>query len=324
MRLTGRVLVTGGAGFLARALYRRAAREGWDAEFTALSRDDAKHAALQARYPAVQCVLADVGRTPVEELSWLMRGYDLVIHAAASKYVDRSESETFDSIQTNVEGSKRVAHAAIRARVPKVIGISTDKAAMPVNVYGATKMLMERLFQEADRMSPATAFHVVRYGNVVGSTGSVIPIFERLRDAGEAIRLTNPAMTRFWMSVDEAIDLVLWALLNGHPGHLVVPRMRALSMGDLVRALLGYEAAGPVPTEGVEIIGERPGEKHHEALLHPYETVRATQRGGYTEIAPPGSPPTRDEGYSVSSANPPGGWVPLAEMREIIADAKGV
>lgn len=330
--LSGRILITGGAGFLARGLYRRARREGWPAEFVALSRDDSKHAALQARYPEVGTVLADVGQAAVRDLAWLMRGFDCVIHAAASKYVDRAERAAFDTVQTNIEGSARVARAAIDARVPLVLGISTDKAPAPLNVYGMTKAVMERLLQEADGISPRTRFKVVRYGNVVGSTGSVIPLFERWREAGEPIRLTDPTMTRFWMGVDEAIDAILWTLAEGSPGHVAVPPLRAMKMGNLVRALLGdlapYGGAlGPLPDPPVvEIVGLRPGEKRHETIMLGAESVRASMRGGrgYIEIAPAPTPPREAWAPDVTSADPPGGWVEPEAMLALIEDARNV
>lgn len=326
--LQGRVLVTGGAGFLARAIYRRATAEDWPAEFTCLSRDDSKHAALQARFPHVETVQADVGLTDVDYLEALMRGFDVVIHAAASKHVDRSESHAFATIRTNVEGSRRVAAAALGARVGRVIGISTDKAVQPSNVYGCTKMAMERLFQEADRLG-TTRFHIVRYGNVISSTGSVITLFQRWLAEEQPIRLTDPRMTRFWMGVDEAIDLIDYALRQPRGGEVILPKMRAMPMHDLVRTMLGYNEHGTLDADvaagRVQIIGTRPGEKRHESLMHEQESVRAVERErGYVHLAPPDSRSSNTVPWSITSDHPPGGWMGVADMRALIEDAAEV
>lgn len=332
--LEGSILITGGAGFLGRAIIKRAKAEQWDARFTVLSRDDAKHAALQKRWPDVDTVLADVGTMPIEQQALLMRGHDIVIHAAASKYVERSEHAAFDTIQTNVEGSVRVAKAAILARVPRVVGVSTDKAVAPLNNYGATKMLMERIFQEANRLSEHTRFTVCRYGNVVASTGSVLQIMMQQIARGEPIRITDPRMTRFWMSPSEAVDTVLLAL-HAPGGMLIIPRCRAMSMHDVVLTALGYDEHDALPGDGtVQIIGLRPGEKMHESLLQKPESVRASRVPGndphgrgrwtYLYLAPPDHAPTNMEPFEVVSNEPPGGWLGPRELRAMVAESAEV
>lgn len=343
--LTGKVLITGGAGFLARAIYRRARAEQWDVRFTCASRDDAKHAALQRRFPEVSTVVCDVGLDSVDRLADLMRGFDTVIHAAAWKYVDRAEAAARATIETNVVGSLNVAEAARRAGVSRVLGISTDKAVTPVNTYGASKMMMERIFQEADRLSE-TEFTVVRYGNVTGSTGSVIPIWMSDFAAGRALRITDPSMTRFWMSPDEAVDTVL-AGLEAPGGTIAIPACRSMSMHDLALMVLGYDEHDALPTDGrVEVVGIRPGEKRHEALVQKQESIRATYIAEYEgrrfpiasehalvmpenqmmswrwlHIAPPDALATNEAPFEVTSDQPPRGWMGMAEMRAIIADA---
>lgn len=324
--LTGNVLITGGAGFLARGIYRRAQREQWEARFTCLSRDDAKHAALQKRYPEVETVIADVGLDSVDYLTALFRGYDTVIHAAASKYVDRSESTVFSTVKTNVYGTQQVAEACMRARVGRAVVLSTDKACAPVNNYGATKFLAERLFQEADRHG-VTRFSAVRYGNVVGSTGSVIPRFLEWASARLPIQLTDPEMTRFWMTVDEAIDTIVRALHPGTPGGVVViPPMRAASMRDLTRMVLGFEEHGELPEDGsVQIIGIRPGEKRHEAILNKQESVRCLrQPDGFYHLLSPDAEPRNPEPFEITSDQPPGGGIGLRELRTAVEDAADV
>lgn len=319
--LEGRVLVTGGAGFLARGIYGRARREGWSAQFTAFSRDDAKHAALQARYPEVQCVLGDVAQTPLDDLTLLMRGFDLVIHAAASKYVDRAEAAAFDTTRTNVIGSMNVADAAIFARVPQVIAISTDKACAPVNVYGMTKAVMERLMQEADRRSAATRFNVVRYGNVIGSTGSVIPMFMRWVADGLPIKVTDPLMTRFWMGIEEAVEVIVRAR-TATPGTVLIPPLRAMEMKNLARMALGLHEYGSLPTEGVEVIGIRAGEKRHETIIQSNESVRTLHRAdGWYEIGPATMRADGRTAFELTSNFPPGGWLGIDEMRDYVAAA---
>lgn len=333
--LEGNVLVTGGAGFLARAIYRRARREGWNARFTALSRDDAKHAALQQRFPHVQTVMGDVGKDPVDKLTDLMRGFDIVIHAAASKYVDRAEHQAADTIETNVIGSMKVAEAARRARVGTVIGVSTDKAVQPVNNYGATKLLMERIFQEAARLSD-TRFVLCRYGNVMASTGSVLAIFRELVRQGKPIRLTDPQMTRFWMTADDAIDTILAAYMAPN-GTVTIPRCRAMTMKDLVLTALGLDDATELPDDGsVEIVGIRPGEKRHESLVQQQESIR-TERVHWAHsssrdphdwqwlrIYPPDTEPRNESAFEIRSDAPPGGWISRAEMRAAVADAEHI
>ncbi len=330
--LEGRVLITGGAGFLARGIYRRALAEHWPAEFTCLSRDDAKHAELQSRYPWVQTVLGDVGTIDVDRLTDLMRGFDIVIHAAASKYVDRAEHAAFDTVRTNIEGSRRVAEAALRAHVKIAVAISTDKACHPVNIYGATKLVMERLWQEAAGREPnLTVFVGVRYGNVVGSTGSVLTLFEKQIAEG-GIKLTDPEMTRFWMSIDEAVNTILIAV-NGtspgavHTGTITIPAMRAMRMRDVVNAALGGDEIGAVLPDNIEIIGMRPGEKKHEAIVHRQESVRVMKAAGplgYRHLHPPGVNFSSVDPYEITSADPPRGWLSPGDLRAMVDDAATV
>ncbi|KKM24810.1 hypothetical protein LCGC14_1601370 [marine sediment metagenome] len=331
MQLSGSVLITGGAGFLGRGILRRAEREGWPAAFTIVSRDDAKHVKLQQRFPGVHTILGDVADDR-SRLTWLMEGFDTVIHAAASKYVDRAEHAAHDTIRTNVHGSENVIAAAFAAGVKRVVGISTDKACQPVGVYGASKFIMERLLQEAALTLPATRYTGVRYGNVAGSTGSVIPLFyKQLAETG-TIKLTDPRMTRFWMSVDEAVDTILVALSDDvEPGAIVIPRPRAMAMHDLALMVLGHNEHIPLPPE-VEIVGVRPGEKRHESLIHVQESVRVKpledgdyryRSAPYLQLLPPGQV-VREDAFEITSSYPPGGWMGPEEMRGLIEDAETV
>jgi UDP-N-acetylglucosamine 4,6-dehydratase len=182
------------------------------------------------------------------------------------KYVPQGEQNVTEAVAVNVDGSRNVVKAAIRNNVQRVVGISTDKACQPVNVYGMTKLLMERLFQEADGWSD-TSFNITRYGNVVSSSGSVIPLFQRQAKEGQ-ITLTNPSMTRFWLTVNEAVELIVQALREPQGGTVLIPRLRSLSMRDVARAAAAV-AVGADKAHDVEYrtIGPRFGEKVHEDML---------------------------------------------------------
>lgn len=264
------IFVTGGAGFLGMALseWAREHRRGW--RFTIYSRDEAKHYMMRRAFPNHDYILGDV-RDP-SRLTLAMRGHDVVIHAAANKYVPQAETNVREAIAVNVQGSENVAKAAIAAQVRQVVGISTDKACLPVNVYGTTKLLMERLFQEYDRLSD-TQFNLIRYGNVIGSTGSVIPIFQRQATDTGVLRVTNPEMTRFWLTVGEAVELLTAALDEQRGGTVLIPRIPSSSLEVTARA-----AASSVGVEfpKVEITGHRFGEKLHEYLLAPHEVPHTT------------------------------------------------
>jgi FlaA1/EpsC-like NDP-sugar epimerase len=324
--LSGRVLITGGTGFLARAFYTRAEAEGWDATFTCLSRDDSKQAMIAKRWPNVRTIRADVAGG-VETLATAFAGHDIVIHAAAAKYVDRSEFAAFDTTRVNVEGSRDVAHAARIAGVSQVVGISTDKACEPANVYGMSKAIMERLFLEADGWpsrhgwGDGVAFSVVRYGNVIGSTGSIVPIFQRQIEELGQVTITDPKMTRFWMSTDEAIDLVCHSL--EHRGVITLPKPRSLKLGDVVDSLIRGTGAS------IERIGIRPGEKMHETLISEQEAARTLIQyddSPYCYVLPPGA--VRSTGAelagAITSKVPLGGWLTGDEFLEIVRASEAI
>lgn len=250
--LSGNVLITGGAGFLGRAIIARAHAEGWPCSITVFSRDDHKHALMEREFPAVRFIRGDVAGDR-DYLAAAMAGHETVIHAAANKHVDLSECNVEETIRSNVQGSINVLHAATRAGVKQLIGISTDKACHSVNVYGMTKALMERLFQSAGH-------HVVRYGNVLGSTGSMITDWRKKLEANpKQITTTSADMSRFWLSVEQAIDLILLALTEP-AGTITIPKLPALSIGRMEAYFI------PEDTEIVHP-GFRPGEKRHEELL---------------------------------------------------------
>lgn len=324
MNLEGHWLITGGAGFLARALYRRARNEGWRVQFTALSRDDAKHVALRGRFPEIHSIRGDVAALDVGQLSHYMRGMDGVIHMAAVKYVHLAELSALETTRVNVLGSANVFMAALNASVPTVVAISTDKAVEPANIYGATKMVMERLCSQSNFAGGVSRFVNVRYGNVVASTGSVIPVFRKQLAEHGRILITDGSMTRFWLPVDHALDTILYAVDRGAPGTTTIPLCNAMNVTTLAHLIAGD--AGKI-----EIVGPRPGEKRHELLLGEHEVNRAFQIrsgfAGFTLFPPEVDTSEIDdrwlpaEGpYSSADAPPVGG----ADMRTWIEDSETV
>ncbi len=313
--LHGKIFVTGGAGFLGRGLIRRAEREDWPCKFTIFSRDEEKQFLLSRRFgDRIKCLLGDI--RDQHSLYVAMRDHDAVIHAGAVKFIPEAEKNVWECLKTNIDGSRNVIRAAVRCRVSKVINISTDKACLPANVYGMSKALGERMTAEANGWSRMTTLGSVRYGNVVGSTGSIIPRFyHQLKEEGK-VKVTDPRMTRFWLSVDEAIDLILLALktIETIPGAVVVPKCGAMRIQDLAEMI-----AGSAP---VEEIGIRPGEKLHEQLIQAQEAPRVEQKGDHF-IVRQAIEPSEGEGWTYTSSNP-ARWIEQEEMMEMIQDAKGI
>lgn len=254
------VLITGGAGTLGRAILRRAHQENWKTRFTIYSRDAEKHRQLKVEFPDVNTVLGDV--IDAERLSLVMPGHDVVIHAAANKHIPACEAQPMQAIHTNVYGTQAVAAVAIESGIQNMLLISTDKACNPINVYGATKYLGESIVLSMPRRPGFTQFSVCRYGNVIGSTGSVVQVWKTQLRQGKPITLTHPDMTRFWMTEDDAVNTVLFSL--EHPGVISVPLVPALSMADFAAYALGDEV---VLSDKMETIGLRPGEKMHEQMI---------------------------------------------------------
>lgn len=264
------VFITGGAGFLGRAYLRWAREHRPEDRFTIYSRDEGKHAVCRREFndKRYRYVIGDISDYSTLELA--MAGHDVVIHAAAFKYVPQGETNGMQCWAINAAGSAGVARAAVHHGIERVVGISTDKACSPINNYGISKLAMERIFQEYDAKS-TTWFNLVRYGNVISSTGSVIPIFRRqLQDQG-FVTVTEPAMTRFWLTVQEGVDLVNRALAEEDGGTILIPRCPSISMGALASAI----------TDKIKVTGLRFGEKIHESLLNEVE-------GKYAERVEPG------------------------------------
>lgn len=251
-----RILITGGAGTLGTEIIRRAMEHEWGAHITIFSTDTLKHHAIKRRFPEVHCVVGDV-RDPVTVYN-AMAGHNIVIHTAAVKHIPDSEVNPTDTFEINVTGSRIILDAAIQHGIDRVIGISTDKACHPANAYGATKYLMEKIFQEYSRLPVHTKFHLVRYGNVLESTASVIEVWKAQIERGETPTITDPEMTRFWLSPAHAAKIVE-DCLELESGEIYVPKLKSLSIQQLFDYTIGEHGNRQVPM--------RPGEKKHETLV---------------------------------------------------------
>ena len=259
------ILVTGGAGYLGRAYLRWASEHQPDFRFTIFSRDEAKHARCRREFSDpghYRYIVGDICDSQTVDL--VVAGHDTIIHAAAFKYVPQGETNGIECTSINYAGSISVARAAIRHGVERVIGISTDKACSPINNYGTSKLMMERAFQELDTRTECTRFNLVRYGNVISSTGSVIPVFQEQLKRQGFISLTDPLMTRFWLSVSGAVDLINLALLEDFGGTILIPRCPSISMQALADSVVQNQ-------EQIRVVGMRFGEKRHESLLNEVE-----------------------------------------------------
>lgn len=265
MTVSGKLLLTGGTGTLGTAIIARATKENWPCELTVFSRDEIKQQKLKREYPHVRLVLGDVA--DYDALEKAMLGHDSVWHLAAFKHIPAAERDPLACFQSNVIGSLNVAKAAMQTQVKQVIGISTDKACHPVNFYGSTKFQMERIFQDYAKHE-IVKFNLARYGNVLGSTGSVIVDWRRKLKEQEYINSTDPDMSRFWLSVDQAIDIILQALDEPN-STITIPKLKGLPMLKMEEYIL------PLTTK-VVYEGLRPGEKRHEELITIEEAPLAT------------------------------------------------
>ncbi len=255
------ILITGGTGSFGKECIRIIFERYVPKKVIVYSRDELKQFEMQQEFddPAMRFFIGDV--RDGERLKQAMQGVDYVIHAAALKQVPAAEYNPMECIKTNVQGAQNVINAAIENRVQKVIALSTDKAANPVNLYGATKLVSDKLFVAANNVVGAnpTRFAVVRYGNVVGSRGSVVPFFKRLLAQGATeLPVTDARMTRFWITLPQGIDFVLKNFQRMQGGEIFVPKIPSSNIVDLVEAL--------APGMPLKIIGIRPGEKLHEIM----------------------------------------------------------
>lgn len=258
------ILITGATGSFGRKAVEVLLTRYKPRRLVIFSRDELKQFDMQgdfpeSKYPAVRYFLGDV-RDP-QRLIEAFNGIDLVIHAAAIKQVPAAEYNPIECIKTNIHGAENVIRAAIQCGVEKVIALSTDKAANPINLYGATKLASDKLFVAANNMAGGhrTRFSVVRYGNVIGSRGSVVPFFRRLLAEGaETLPITDEKMTRFWITLEKGVEFVIKSFQRMQGGEIFVPKIPSTKIVDL--------AAAMAPGKPHQIIGIRPGEKLHETM----------------------------------------------------------
>ena len=277
------ILITGGTGSFGKAFVRTILDRYPDVKrLVVFSRDELKQFEMaqlfpESRYPAIRYFIGDI--RDESRLRRALEGIDVVIHAAALKQVPAAEYNPFECIKTNVLGAQNLIEACLDSGVKRVVALSTDKAAAPVNLYGATKLCSDKLFVAANniRGDRDLRFSVVRYGNVMGSRGSVIPYFMAKKSSG-VLTITDPAMTRFNISLQEGVDMVLWSIDNAWGGEVLVPKIPSYRITDVA------EAVGPECRQ--EIVGTRPGEKIHEEMITSSDSFNTVDLGRYYAILP--------------------------------------
>ncbi|MGE0081078.1 MAG: UDP-N-acetylglucosamine 4,6-dehydratase (inverting) [Thiohalomonadaceae bacterium] len=255
------ILITGGTGSFGKQYVRTILAKYKPKRVVIFSRDELKQFEMQQEFdePCMRYFIGDV--RDGERLAQAMRGIDYVIHAAALKQVPAAEYNPMECIKTNIHGAENVIRAALDNDVQKVIALSTDKAANPINLYGATKLASDKMFVAANNIAGGhrTSFAVVRYGNVVGSRGSVVPFFKKLMEQGaSSLPITHANMTRFWITLQQGVDFVLKNFERMYGGEIFVPKIPSIKIIDLARAM--------APDLDTHIIGIRPGEKLHEIM----------------------------------------------------------
>jgi UDP-N-acetylglucosamine 4,6-dehydratase len=272
------ILITGGAGAFGRAFVRRALEDG-ASRVAILSRDEVKHASFRAELNDDRTRFLSGDVRNYDRLVEAMRGVEIVVHAAAMKRIENCESDPAEAVATNVDGTLNVARAAIAAGVEKAVLTSTDKAASPNTLYGATKLCAERIWNASNVYSAGTPtrFASTRYGNVLGSTGSVVPTWRKQRGTG-TITVTDRRMTRFFMSMDDAVDLVVLALEKMRGGEVFVPKLKRAEITSLAKAV--------APECEIREVGIRPGEKIHETLISDDEARQTWDCGSHYVIEP--------------------------------------
>ena len=314
------ILVTGGTGSFGRAFIRRALEQLDPARLVVYSRDELKQYEVRQLFggdPRLRFFIGDI--RDLDRLRRAMAGVDAVVHAAAMKQVDTAEYNPFECIRTNVLGSQNVIEASIDAGVGNVIALSTDKASSPVNLYGASKLCADKLFVSGNHYAGAgpTRFSVVRYGNVLGSRGSVVPLFRRLAAEGR-LPVTDRRMTRFWITLDQAVQFVVDAFDRMHGGEVFVPKIPSMRIVDLARAI----------APGVDVVesGIRPGEKLHEEMISLDDARRTREFPTHYAIYPvlaewetarprPGTPVP--EGFSYNSRDNQE-WLSVEQLSKLV------
>lgn len=276
------LLITGGTGSFGNAVLRRFLDSDLR-EIRIFSRDEKKQDDMRQYYcsPKLKFYIGDV--RDYQSVLNVVRGADFIYHAAALKQVPSCEFHPLEAVKTNVLGTENVLEAAIACGIERVVVLSTDKAVYPINAMGISKAMMEKVAVAKARNSNGTVINVTRYGNVMCSRGSVIPLFANQIRLGQAITITDPNMTRFMMTLDNAVDLVLYAFEHGKPGEIFVQKAPAATIKTLAYALTDLLGR---PDHEVQIIGTRHGEKLYEVLLSREEMAAAEDLGGYFRVPP--------------------------------------
>lgn len=315
------ILVTGGTGSFGKQFIQTVLQSYNPEKVIVFSRDELKQyeMAQQFKDPRIRFFIGDV--RDKERLYRAFDGVDIVVHAAALKQVPAAEYNPFEAIKTNVLGAQNVIEAAIDEGVEKVIALSTDKAANPINLYGATKLCSDKLFVAGNSYAGKrdTRFSVVRYGNVVGSRGSVIPFFKKMRETG-SIPITDPRMTRFWITLQQGVQFVIDSLQRMRGGEIFVPKIPSMKITDLAEAV--------APGCKIEYIGIRPGEKLHEVMVPEDDARRTIELEEFFVIQPEfpwwgkenwieGKP--LPEGFRYSSETNDR-WLSIEELRQMAGD----
>ena len=317
------VLITGGTGSFGKSFIRHLLDHHSPRRVVVFSRDELKQYEARQLFgddPRLRWFLGDIRDR--ERLTRAMHGVRYVVHAAALKQVDTAEYNPFEFVRTNIVGSQNVIEAAIDCGVEKLVALSTDKASSPINLYGATKLVADKLFVSANHYAAhhPTRFAVVRYGNVVGSRGSVVPLFHRLAAEGKSLPITDKRMTRFWITLEQAVQFVMDSFDQMQGGELFVPRIPSMRILDLVEAV-----APDAPTHEM---GMRPGEKLHEEMIAADDsrrTLRFPDRyvvqpvvASWGYQAPEGGEAVPD-GFNYRSDNNDL-WLEVDEMRDLIKE----
>lgn len=280
-----RILITGGTGSFGKSFVRHVLDQAPDiSRLVIFSRDELKQSEMaqdfpEAKYPGLRYFIGDV--RDKDRLNRALEGIDTVVHAAALKQVPAAEYNPFEAIKTNILGGQNLIEACLDNGVQNVVALSTDKAAAPINLYGATKLCSDKLFTAANNMAGTRdlRFSVVRYGNVMGSRGSVVPFFLKMR-AGGSLPITSPDMTRFNITLEDGVKMVFWALENALGGEIFVPKIPSYRIMDVAEAI-GPECDKP-------IVGVRPGEKIHEEMITESDSFSTLDLGPYYAILPSG------------------------------------
>lgn len=316
------ILITGGTGSFGRKCTEIILQRFKPRKLIIFSRDELKQWEMKqifpdSKYGCMRYFLGDV--RDVERLHRAFQGVDYVIHTAALKQVPTLEYNPFEAVKTNIVGAQNVINVAIDQGVKKVVALSTDKAANPINLYGATKLCSDKLFIAGNSYTKrdGTIFSVVRYGNVVGSRGSVIPLFLKQRETG-TVTVTDPRMTRFWITLEQGVNFVIDSMGRMVGGELFVPKIPSMNLMDLARAIC--------PDCEIEIIGIRAGEKLHEVMITRDDARRTIDMDGFYLVQPDfhywqercnwvGTAPVPEDFEYNSGTNPR--FLSVAEMREL-------